>query len=133
MRGFKCYCPIPVHTKGQNGTLGPTGCFLTISQVLLSYFITDYPTEKQLIFLNSVSKMEHFDEYYNPVGHKKFWVHFWLLLFLASKLNIKWVENFCLNLPLRSICSKLSLIHAKSPQLSGIPPFSPFFSLQGDM
>ena len=77
--------------------------------------------------------MEHFDVRYNPVDHKNFGVHLWLLLFLALKMNIKWLEKFWRGLPHPHLCSKCSLDQAKSPQQSGIPPFFPFFSLQDDM
>ena len=77
--------------------------------------------------------MEHFDVHYNPVDHKKIWVHLWLLLFLAIKMNIKWLEKFCLHLSLPYLGSKCSLDQAESPQQSDISPFSPFSSIQGDM
>ena len=80
-------------TKGQNSTLGPTGCFLAISQHILSYFINDNSTLMQLIFLKSVLKIEHFDGYYKPIVNQKNLTNLLLFAVLDLKKNIKWLEK----------------------------------------
>ena len=75
--------------------------------------------------------MEHFDGYYNPVGNKKFGVHFWLLLFLALKMHLKWLEKNRLKSPHSYLGSKCSLMYAKSSLVSDIAPLLPRFFATG--
>ena len=76
--------------------------FLLLLRILLSNLILIMTPKFNLCFLMQCKKcciLKHFDGYYNPVLLEKFLLYFWLLLCLASKMNIKWQEKNRLRRP----------------------------------
>ena len=56
-----------------------------------------------------------------------------LVTVLASKMNKKWLEKFCLHSSLLSLCSKCSLTYAKLTRKVAIPALPSFPPVEGDM
>ena len=79
------------------------------------------------------SPMEQFDGYYHLVPHKKKFSPFRVVTVFSVKFHYKWLEIFRRGSPPLWVGSKNSLDYPESPQQSGILPFSPFFSPQGNM